>query len=299
MIEYQNVRKVYGDGETAVTAVNDVSFKIAEGEVVVFLGPSGCGKTTLLRMTNKLESVTGGAISVGGRNIREIDPVRLRRSMGYVIQQIGLFPNKTIFDNIAMVPRVLKWDRTRIKERVDKLMELVKLDPDTYSRRYPVELSGGQQQRTAIARALVKDARLLLLDEPLVNLDYKLREELQTELQEIFRQRDAMVVYTTTEPGEALKFGGNIVVLDEGRVLQTGPTTQVYRNPANLKVAEVFSDPPINYLDCRVEARTLTLASGLGIPMTGHLKGLNPGSYTLGVRSNNLSLGRGLVRRLP
>jgi len=126
MIEYKNVKKNYGDGETAVTAVNDVSFKIAQSEVVVFLGPSGCGKTTLLRMTNKLESVTGGTISVGGRNIREIDPVQLRRSMGYVIQQIGLFPNKTIFDNIAMVPRVLKWDRTRIKERVDKLMELVK-----------------------------------------------------------------------------------------------------------------------------------------------------------------------------
>jgi ABC-type sugar transport system ATPase subunit len=111
----------------------------------------------------------------------------------------------------------------------------------------------------AIARALVKDAQLLLLDEPLVNLDYKLREELQTELQEIFRQRDAMVVYTTTEPGEALKFGGRIVVLDGGRVIQTGPITQVYRNPANLKVAEVFSDPPINYLDCRVDANTLTV----------------------------------------
>ena len=113
MISYKNVKKIYGNGESAVTAVNDVSFDIKKGEVVVFLGPSGCGKTTLLRMTNKLESGSGGSICVGGKNIGEIDPVQLRRSMGYVIQQIGLFPNKTIFDNIAMVPRVLKWDRER------------------------------------------------------------------------------------------------------------------------------------------------------------------------------------------
>jgi glycerol transport system ATP-binding protein len=130
------------------------------------------------------------------------------------------------------------------------------------------------------------------MDEPLVNLDYKLREELQSELQDIFRQREAMVVYTTTEPGEALKFGGRIVVMDEGKVLQTGMTTDVYRNPATLKVAEVFSDPPINCLACRVEGNTATLESGLVINLSGHLKDLVPGQYTFGIRSNNLFLGR-------
>jgi glycerol transport system ATP-binding protein len=156
----------------------------------------------------------------------------------------------------------------------------------------PSELSGGQQQRAAIARALVKDAELLLLDEPLVNLDYKLREELRVELQEIFQQREAIVVYTTTEPGEALMLGGNIVVMDEGRVLQTGPTPTVYHNPATTKVAEVFSDPPVNYLPCAVQERTASLGEGIEFPLTKHLQSLPARQYIFGIRPNHLFLNR-------
>ncbi len=158
--------------------------------------------------------------------------------------------------------------------------------------RLPVELSGGQQQRTAIARSLVKDAELLLLDEPLVNLDYKLREELRIELQEIFKQRQAIVVYTTTEPAEALMMGGHIVVIDEGRILQTGPTPEVYHHPATLKVAEVFSDPPINYLNGTVQENAARLGDDIEIPLVDHLKSLSPGKYKFGVRSHHLFLTR-------
>jgi glycerol transport system ATP-binding protein len=158
--------------------------------------------------------------------------------------------------------------------------------------RLPAELSGGQQQRTAIARARVKEAHLLLLDEPLVNLDYKLREELRDELQQIFGQRDSVVVYTTTEPTEALMLGGNIIVMHEGRVLQTGPTGEVYDNPATTKVAEVFSDPPINFITAEVDAVKAHLRIGIDLPLTGHLADLKPGTYKFGIRSHHFNLTR-------
>lgn len=156
--------------------------------------------------------------------------------------------------------------------------------------RVPTELSGGQQQRCAIARALVKDSTLLLLDESLVNLDYKLREELQIDLQDIFEQRDTIVVYTTTEPGEALKLGGNIAILDEGRLIQTGMTSKVYHKPATIKAAEVFSDPPINLLQCSVDENQLVLGTGVKLSLKGHLTSLSSGEYIVGVRSNHLYL---------
>jgi glycerol transport system ATP-binding protein len=156
----------------------------------------------------------------------------------------------------------------------------------------PSELSGGQQQRVAIARALVKGAELLLMDEPLVNLDYKLREELRIELQEIFQRRKAIVVYTTTEPAEALMLGGNIAVIDEGRVLQTGPTPNVYHHPATTRVAEVFSDPPINYLNGTVQGNTARLGEDIELPLENHMQSLSSGDYIFGVRSNHLFLSR-------
>ena len=238
MIEYQNVRKIYGDGETAVTAVNDVSFKIAEGEVVVFLGPSGCGKTTLLRMTNKLESVTGGTISVGGRNIREIDPVRLRRSMGYVIQQIGLFPNKTIFDNIAMVPRVLKWDREKINQRVATLLELVKLDPDTYGSRYPVELSGGQQQRIGVARALAADPKILLMDEPFGAIDPINRDKIQDEFMRLQTRLKKTIAFVSHDIHEAIKMADRIAIFQAGQLVQYDTPEMILTQPKNKFVSD-------------------------------------------------------------
>ena len=179
-------------------------------------------------------------------------------------------------------------DKADIKRRVMKTAAMLHIDD--LLERLPAELSGGQQQRTAIARALVKEADLLLLDEPLVNLDYKLREELREELQAIFAQGDAIVVYTTTEPAEALMFGGQIIVLDEGRILQTGATAEVYHNPATMKVAEIFSDPPINYLQGTVKAQTAWIADEMPLPPTDHIKNLNDGPYQFGVRANHFSL---------
>ncbi|MBI9087925.1 MAG: ABC transporter ATP-binding protein [Desulfobacterium sp.] len=238
MIEYKNVKKVYGEGETAVTAVNDVSFKIVQGEVVVFLGPSGCGKTTLLRMTNKLESVTSGAISVGGRNIREIDPVRLRRSMGYVIQQIGLFPNKTIFDNIAMVPRVLKWDREKINDRVQTLMELVKLDPEIYSSRYPVELSGGQQQRIGVARALAADPDILLMDEPFGAIDPINRDQIQDEFMRLQARLKKTIAFVSHDIHEAIKMADKIAIFRGGQLVQYDTPEVILTQPKNKFVSD-------------------------------------------------------------
>ena len=238
MISYKNVKKIYGNGQSAVTAVNDVSFDIKEGEVVVFLGPSGCGKTTLLRMTNKLESVTGGRICVGRKNIREADPVQLRRSMGYVIQQIGLFPNKTIFDNIAMVPRVLKWEKDRIKERVSELLKLVKLDPELYQDRYPVELSGGQQQRVGVARALAADPDILLMDEPFGAIDPINRDKIQDEFMRLQSRLKKTIAFVSHDIHEAIKMADRIAIFQAGRLVQYDSPEIILTQPRNKFVSD-------------------------------------------------------------
>jgi glycerol transport system ATP-binding protein len=207
-----------------------------------------------------------------------------------VYQQFMNYPSLTVYKNIASPLKVSGVPKAEIDRRVRETAEMLHLE-DMLDR-LPAELSGGQQQRIAIARALVKDAQLLLLDEPLVNLDYKLREELRIELQEIFEQREAIVVYTTTEPTEALMLGGNVVVIDEGRILQTGLTPDVYHNPATTKVAEVFSDPPINYLPCTVHDDTATVGENIQLPLTNQLKSLPAAQYIFGLRSNHLSLNR-------
>ncbi len=283
-LSLENIHKSV-DGEVHLDGIH---LEIESGTRTVVLGRTLSGKTSLLRILAGLDRPNQGTITMDGRDVTGV-PVR-KRGIAMVYQQFINYPSFTIFDNIASPLKVAGMPKAQIQERVMAVAKILHLT-DMLDR-MPAELSGGQQQRTAIARALVKEVPLLLMDEPLVNLDYKLREELQTELQDIFRQREAMVVYTTTEPGEALKFGGRIIVMDEGRVLQTGSTTDVYRNPATLKVAEVFSDPPINYLACRVEEGRILLDAGLAIPLAGHLKGLAPGAYTFGIRSNNLFLGR-------
>ena len=213
-----------------------------------------------------------------------------KRNVAMVYQLFINYPSLTVYQNIASPLKTIGVDKSEIDRKVRNISKMLHIDD--LLERLPAELSGGQQQRTAIARALVKKADLLLLDEPLVNLDYKLREELRIELQEIFSQRDAIVIYTTTEPSEALMLGGNIVVIDEGRILQSGPTSSVYHNPANLKVAEVFSDPPINYIEGRVEGGAAHLGPGIHIPLEGHLASLGEGDYQFGIRSNHLSLTR-------
>ena len=242
------------------THLKDVSLEFESGSRNVLLGRTLSGKTSLLRIMAGIDRPTRGQILIDGQNVTGIS-VR-KRSVAMVYQQFINYPSLTVYKNIASPLKISGKAKTEIDRRVRETAEMLHIED--LLNRLPAELSGGQQQRIAIARALVKDARLLLMDEPLVNLDYKLREELRIELQEIFLKREAIVIYTTTEPTEALMIGGNIVVIDEGHILQTGPTPEVYRNPATLKVAEVFSDPPINYLKGTIQGNTARIGQQLG-----------------------------------
>ena len=270
------------------TYLSEINLAFAPGSLNVILGRTLAGKTSLLRIMAGLDRPTSGKISIDGQDVTGVS-VR-KRSVAMVYQQFINYPSLTVYDNIASPLKISGLAKKEIDRRVRETAAMLHLEE--MLDRAPAELSGGQQQRTAIARALVKEAQLLLLDEPLVNLDYKLREELRVELQEIFRKRSAIVVYTTTEPSEALMLGGQSVVLDEGRVLQTGPTARVYQRPETLRVAEVFSDPPINALDADISAGKATMGDGIPIPLTGHLAGLAEGKYRFAFRSNHLWLSR-------
>ena len=280
----QNVGKVV-NGEMHLEQV-DLEFE--KGCRYVLLGRTLAGKTSLLRIMAGLDRPSGGRILIDGRDVTGLS-VR-KRSVAMVYQQFINYPSLTVYDNIASPLKISGVSKQEIDRRVREVAVMLHLE--TMLHRIPAELSGGQQQRTAIARALVKDTELLLLDEPLVNLDYKLREELRVELQEIFRKREAIVVYTTTEPTEALMLGGNVVVLDKGRVLQTGETAKVYQHPATQRVAEVFSDPPINALDTVVDAGRAIMGDGIQLPLAGHLADLAAGRYRFAFRSNHLWLKR-------
>jgi glycerol transport system ATP-binding protein len=266
--------------------LKDISLTFDSGSINIFLGRTLAGKTSLLRILAGLDRPSSGKIFVDGKDVTGVS-VR-KRNISMVYQQFINYPSFTVYENIASPLKVAGMEKNMIESRVRDAAEMLHLE-DMLDR-MPIELSGGQQQRCAIARALVKDTNLLLLDEPLVNLDYKLREELQIDLQNIFKQRDAIVVYTSTEPAEALKLGGKIVILDEGRVLQTGITSEVFHKPARIKVAEVFSDPPINLINCRVEGSLFHLGQDVTLPLTGHIKTLTSRDYIVGVRSNHLHL---------
>jgi osmoprotectant transport system ATP-binding protein len=238
MITYDHVSKIFGAGKSAVTALDDVTFEIPEGETVIFLGPSGCGKTTTLRLTNKLDSITRGAIYVQGRDITEIDPVKLRQSMGYVIQEIGLFPNKTIAQNIAVVPRMLGWEKQKIDDRIDELLAMVKLDPEIYRDRYPAELSGGQQQRIGVARGLAADPEILLMDEPFGAIDPINREQIQDEFLRVQNKLRKTIAFVSHDIHEAIKMGDKIALFDEGKLIQYDTPEAILTQPKNKFVAD-------------------------------------------------------------
>ncbi len=263
-----------------------IDLELSPGSRNVLLGRTLAGKTTLLRIMAGLDRPTRGKVLVDGQDVTGVT-VR-RRNVAMVYQQFINYPSLTVYKNIASPLKLSGMDKQTIDDKVREIAEVLSLTE--FLDRLPAELSGGQQQRTAIARALVKDAQLLLLDEPLVNLDYKLRETLREELQEIFKQREAIVVYTTTEPAEALMLGGNIIVMDEGRILQTGPTAQVYHNPGTLRTAEVFSDPPINYLNGAIDASSAIMGQNIKLSLNGHMSELSQGNYKFGVRANRLFL---------
>ncbi|MBS0468153.1 MAG: ABC transporter ATP-binding protein [Proteobacteria bacterium] len=253
------------------------------GAVTVLLGATQAGKTSLMRIMAGLDAPSAGRVRVDGRDVTGM-PVR-ERNVAMVYQQFINYPSMTVADNIAS-PLRLRGDRD-VDARVRALAE--RLHIDMFLQRYPAELSGGQQQRVALARALAKGAPLMLLDEPLVNLDYKLREELREELAQLFATGDSTVVYATTEPGEALLLGGYTAVLDEGRLLQYGPTAEVFHAPASLRVARAFSDPPMNLVTVRADAAGLLLPGGEAWPLALP-EGTPAGALTLGLRASALRL---------
>jgi len=224
MVTFDHVSKVFPDG---TRAVEDVNLQIDQGEFVVLIGPSGCGKTTSLKMINRLVDPSSGTIYFKGRDIAERDPVELRRQIGYVIQEVGLLPHLTIAQNIAIVPRLLKWDRARQLARVDELLRMVGMDPAVYRRRYPRELSGGQQQRVGVLRALAADPEIVLMDEPFGSLDPITRGQLQDEFKKLQAEFKKTIVFVTHDMDEALKLGDKIVVMRQGRVVQVGAPAEL------------------------------------------------------------------------
>ncbi|WP_181767272.1 ABC transporter ATP-binding protein [Streptomyces albidus (ex Kaewkla and Franco 2022)] len=235
MIRFENVTKRYPDG---TTAVHELSLEVAEGELVTLVGPSGCGKTTTMKMVNRLIEPTSGRILLDGEDISSVDPVELRRRIGYVIQQVGLFPHKTVLDNTATVPYLLGWSKARRRERAAELLDLVGLDPSRFGDRYPDQLSGGQRQRVGVARALAADPPVLLMDEPFGAVDPVVREHLQTEFLKLQSTLHKTVLFVTHDIEEAVRLGDRIAVYGDGRIEQFDPPAKVLGAPATPYVAD-------------------------------------------------------------
>jgi glycerol transport system ATP-binding protein len=272
-----------------IAAIRDVSLTLERGTLSVLLGPTLSGKTSIMRLLAGLDKPTSGRVLVDGEDVTGMD-IR-KRSVAMVYQQFINYPSLTVYENIASPLRVQGRPKEEIERRVQEAAQLLRLEP--FMKRTPLQLSGGQQQRTAIARALVKGADLVLLDEPLANLDYKLREELRAELPRIFEASGAIFVYATTEPSEALLLGGNTVCMWEGEALQIGETPKVYRHPDTLRVAQVFSDPPLNVVGIEKNNGTVNYDGGVQAPATGLYTGLADGAYRVGFRAHQLEVANG------
>ncbi len=241
MVKVAKVSKSFDGADTA--AVSDVSFELAQGECLVLLGSSGCGKSTLLRLINRLLAPDHGAIEIGGKSIESYPLLELRRSMGYVVQDVGLFPHWNVADNISSPLRIRGVARKDRWRRADELLSCVGLEPETFARRYPHELSGGQAQRVGVARALATQPSLLLMDEPFSALDGITREQLQQVLMEIKTRLRNTILFVTHDLFEALTLGDRIAIMHQGRFEQIGPKAEVLQQPATPFVRELFSKP--------------------------------------------------------
>jgi glycerol transport system ATP-binding protein len=280
-LELKSVEKTVA-GETLIFPTDLV---LEHGSFNMLLGTTLAGKTTLMQLMAGLEQPSSGEIWFDGRKVNGV-PVQ-QRNVSMVYQQFINYPNMTVFENIASPLRVARQPDNEIRRRVGELAELLRISA-TLDRR-PSELSGGQQQRIAIARALAKESELILLDEPLANLDFKLREELRDELPRIFQERDCVVVYATTEPTEALLFGGQTAAMHEGRVIDFGPTGKAYREPVSLQAARVFSEPPINTAPITKSHGRFVLNDQVSWPVPTGLSALVDGAYTMGIRPHHVS----------
>ncbi len=283
MLEFKGVSRSV-EGRVHIHATD---LALQKGTMNVLLGPTSSGKTSLMRLMAGLDKPTTGSIHWDGR---DVTGMRVQdRKVAMVYQQFINYPAMSVYDNIASPMRLMGISAAEIDRAVKGTADMLKLTP--FLQRKPLELSGGQQQRCALARALVKGAGLVLLDEPLANLDYKLREELRAEIPKIFEESGAIFVYATTEPEEALLLGGNTATLWEGRVTQFGPTPDVYRKPADATTARVFSDPPMNFVTA-VKTGAQIMLGDVKAPVMGAMAGLPDGTYRAGFRANHLTLDR-------
>ena len=237
-VEFKKVNKQFpGMG---YKALDNVNLSVEEGEFVTILGSSGCGKTTLIKTINRIYEPDDGTVYLFGKNVLEEDPVRLRRGIGYVIQQIGLFPHMTVRDNIATIPKILKWDKQRIDEEVDSMLELVQLDAKEFRNRYPSQLSGGQQQRIGLARALICDPKVMLLDEPFGAIDAINREKLQNEMKSIHAKSRKTYLFVTHDIREAFRLGTKVVIMNQGRIRQYATPEEIVAHPSDPFVEELI-----------------------------------------------------------
>ncbi|MEX0348882.1 MAG: ABC transporter ATP-binding protein [Paracoccaceae bacterium] len=280
MIELHDVTKRVGQ----VTHIKPTTLSLAPGHFNVLLGATGAGKTSLIKLMAGLDPMASGRILMDGEDVTKQSTQKRRISL--VHQFFVNYPHMSVFENIASPLRVGGMARSEIEGRVEEAADLLQLRPMLHRR--PNELSGGQQQRTALARAIAKDSRAVFLDEPLANLDYKLREELREQLPDLFAGRGAVVVYATSEPEEALLLGGKTALMDDGRVTQFGITSEIYRNPENLSAARVFSDPPINAAPVRKTGAEARLSGGASWMLTGDAATLPDGDYTIAIRPHRV-----------
>jgi len=234
MVRFEKVKKSFGNHHI----IKKLNLEIPRGQLVVLIGPSGCGKTTTLKMTNRLIEPTEGTIYIEDKDVSEMNPVALRRQIGYVIQQIGLFPNMTIEQNIEVVPKLLKWSKEMRRERTEELLNLVGMNPDDYMGRYPYELSGGQQQRIGVLRALAVSPPLILMDEPFGALDPITRESLQDEVKRLQKALGITIIFVTHDIDEAVKMADVIILMKDGRIVQAASPEELLTNPANDFVRE-------------------------------------------------------------
>ncbi|MEM0947298.1 MAG: ABC transporter ATP-binding protein [Pseudomonadota bacterium] len=284
MIELKNATKRVG----AVTHIKPTTLTLETGHFNVLLGATGAGKTSLIKLMAGLDPMASGKIFMDGQEVTRLNTQKRRISL--VHQFFVNYPHLSVFENIASPLRVAGMSQGEIEGRVEEAADLLQLRP--MLGRKPQELSGGQQQRTALARAIAKDSRAVFLDEPLANLDYKLREELREQLPELFAGRGAVVVYATSEPEEALLLGGYTALMDDGVVTQFGPTSEIYRNPANLTAARVFSDPPINSGPITKSGVTATLEGAASWQLNGTAADLPDGRYTVAIRPHRVTPNR-------